>query len=149
MHDAARAVAGGVAGTAVLTTGLVITDVETGYQVGIFETIASFVGTGGEVLLGFVLFLAAGSVAWPLVFLALRRSLSSGRDPAVEGTVFGVALWVAFVLASAPGIGGVLLIPYYAFTLVAHLAYGYILGAVYAQLGTAGEAGTASDGLAG
>lgn len=139
MNNALRAIAGGIAGTAVLTTGLVITDVETGYQVGIFETIASFVGTPGQVTLGFVLFLAAGAVAWPLVFLAIRQSLSSGIDPAIEGTVLGILLWIAFNLTSSAGIDGVLLIPYYAFTLVAHLAYGYILGAVYAQLGDASD----------
>ncbi|WP_158059145.1 DUF6789 family protein [Halorussus halophilus] len=139
MNNAVRAIAGGIAGTAVLTAGLVITDVETGYQVGIFETIASFVGTPGQVTLGFVLFLLAGAVAWPLVFLALRQTFSSDRDPAIEGTALGVLLWVAFNVTSTSGVEGVLLIPYYAFTLVAHLAYGYILGAVYAQLGNANE----------
>lgn len=135
MNKALRAAAGGVAGTAVLTLGLVVTDMETGYRIGIFEAIASFVGTPERLTLGFVLFLAAGVLAWPLVFLAVEDYLPGGPDPAVRGTLFAVVLWVAFAFMGSPGVGFPLVVPYLAFTLVAHLAYGYIMGAVYAQLG--------------
>lgn len=135
MNKALRAVAGGVAGTAVLTLGLVVTDVETGYRIGIFEAIASFVGTPERLTLGFALFLAAGVLAWPLVFLAVEDYLPGGPDPAVRGMLFAVVLWVAFALTGTPGVDFPLVVPYLAFTLLAHLAYGYIMGAVYALLG--------------
>ncbi|WP_132058707.1 DUF6789 family protein [Halorussus amylolyticus] len=134
MNKAFRAVAGGVAGTAVLTLGLVVTDVETGYRIGIFETIANFVGTPGQVTLGFALFVLAGVFAWPLVFVAVEGYLPGGPDPAVRAIPFAFVLWVAFVLTAPPGIDFPLIIPYLALTLAAHLAYGYIVGAVYAQL---------------
>ena len=137
MHRALRAIAGGVAGTAVLSLGLILTDVETGYRIGIFGAIADFVGTPQRLALGFVLFVLAGVFAWPLVFLAVEPRIPGDRDPAMTGMAFAVLLWVAFVVAGSAGITGPLLIPYYAFTLVAHLAYGYILGAVYDQLADA------------
>ncbi|USZ69934.1 hypothetical protein NGM10_16150 (plasmid) [Halorussus salilacus] len=134
MNKAIRAVAGGVAGTAVLTLGLVVTDVETGYRIGIFEAIASFVGTPERLALGFALFVLAGVFAWPLVFVAVEDYLPGGPDPAVRGLLFAAVLWVAFALTGSPGVDFPLVVPYLALTLLAHLAYGYIMGAVYAQL---------------
>lgn len=134
MNRALSAIAGGVAGTAILSLGLIVTDVETGYQIGIFEAIAEFVGTPQRLALGFVLFVLAGVLAWPLVFLVVESALPGDRDPAMAGMALAVLLWAAFVIAGSAGVSGALLIPYLAFTFVAHLAYGYTLGAVYDQL---------------
>lgn len=134
MNRALGAIAGGVAGTAILSLGLIVTDMETGYQIGIFGAIAEFVGTPQRLALGFVLFVLAGVLAWPLVFIVVESWLPDDRDPAMAGMALAVVLWAAFVIAGSADVSGALLIPYLAFTFVAHLAYGYTLGAVYHQL---------------
>lgn len=134
MNRPTAALGGGVAGTAVLSLLLLLLEVETRSVIGIFDVIARFVRMPGSPAVGFVVFLAAGVVAWPLLFVALERYLPGGPDPARRGLVFATALWVAFVVLGRGDIHGHLLIVYVAFTLLAHLAYGFALGAVYAWL---------------
>lgn len=128
------AIAGGIAGMAVMTVLLLLLEVETREQIGIFQAVARFAGMPGNVFLGFVLFVLAGGLAWPLLFLALDDYLPGGRDPATRGAVFATVLWVAFVILGRGDISGPLLVIYAAFTLLSHLAYGFILGAVYGRL---------------
>lgn len=128
------AIAGGVAGMAVMTVLLLLLEVETREQIGIFDAVARFAGLPGNVFLGFVLFVLAGGIAWPLLFLALGDYIPTGPDPANRGAVFATVLWVAFVVLGRGDISGPLLVIYAVFTLLAHLAYGFILGAVYGRL---------------
>lgn len=128
------ALAGGVAGVTVLVTLLLFAAVQTRSAVPVFSVVARFVGVPGNVALGFALFVLAGAVAWPLVFLGLERYLPLWPDPAVRGVGFATALWVAFVLTGRGSLQGAVLLVYAAFTLVAHLAYGFVLGAVYGRL---------------
>ena len=126
-------IAGGVAGTAVLTLLLILLEVQTREQVPVFDVIARFVGVPGEQAIGFALFVLAGVVAWPLIFVSVERYLPGGPDPAARGVVLAIPLWVAFSVAGRGDIDGPLLLVYLALTFVAHVAYGWVLGAVYAH----------------
>lgn len=127
-------IAGGVAGTAVLSLLLILLEVQTREQIPVFDVIARFVGVPGEQTIGFVLFLLAGVVAWPLVFVAVEPYLPGGPDPAARGVVLSIPLWIAFSVAGRGDISGPLLLVYLALTFVAHIAYGWVMGAVYAHL---------------
>ncbi len=133
MRRPANAIAGGVAGTAVLSLLLLFLEVETREALGIFDAIARFAGMPGQISLGFAVFVAAGIVAWPLLFLAVEDYLPRD-DPAAAGLLFGAALWVPFAVIGRGDLTGPELFIYAVFTLLAHLAYGFVLGAVTAHL---------------
>lgn len=128
------ALAGGAAATAVMSLVLAIVEVEARYAIGIFEAIARFVRVPGNPFLGFVIYAAAGVVAWPLLFVSLKPYVPIDADPAVAGMALATLLWVAFATIGRGDIDGPLLLVYLTFTLLAHLAYGFTLGAVYARL---------------
>ncbi|QLD89447.1 hypothetical protein HWV07_10560 [Natronomonas salina] len=134
MNRISSAVAGGIAGTAVMTLMLLLLEVETRSAMDVFYVIALFVGTPEDPATGFALFVGAGIVAWPLLFIALEPYLPRGPDPAARGVVFAAVLWVPFVILGRGDIAGPLLIFYVAYTLFAHVAYGFTLGAVYGRL---------------
>lgn len=127
-------VAGGVAGTAMLTLSLLLLEVQTREQIRMFDVIARFVGLPQQTTVGFILFVLAGVLAWPLLFLAIEGYLPFGPDPAARGAVMAVALWIAFAYAGRGALSGPLLLIYAGYTFFAHIAYGFILGAVYAYL---------------
>ncbi|XVH30470.1 DUF6789 family protein [Haloferacaceae archaeon DSL9] len=142
MKRIGSAIAGGVAGMAVMSLLLLLLEVETREQIGVFDAVARFVGMPGNTFLGFVFFLAAGCLAWPLLFLALE-SMVPIRDRATKGMLFATVLWIAFVITGRGDLSGPLLLIYAVFTLISHLAYGFTLGAVYNRL--LGPDRTASD----
>lgn len=127
-------IGGGVAGTAVLTLSLLLLEVQTREQIRMFDVIARFVGLPEQTTVGFVLFVLAGVLAWPLLFLAIEEYLPFGPDPAARAAVMAVALWVAFAYAGRGTLSGPLLLIYAGFTFFAHIAYGFVLGAVYGHL---------------
>lgn len=131
MNKPTSAVIGGGVAAAVLSVILLVIDVETRSQIGIFEVVARFVGMPGNLVLGFVLFFAAGTFAWPLIFVALESYLPIGPDPAIRGMGFALPLWVAFVVLGRGDLSGAILVVYTVLTLFAHLVYGFVLGAVY------------------
>ena len=133
VNDALSGIAGGIAGTAAMTVFLFIADAFSGFRIRSFETIALLVGIPNNLLFGFLLFAAAGTIAWPLLFVALVQYLPGGRDE-IRGAVFATVLWISFALAFSSGLGGVSLVLYLVFTLVAHWVYGLILGGVYGRL---------------
>lgn len=134
MNRPLSAVAGGVAGTAVLAFFLLLLEVETREEVAMFEVIARFAGLPDQLALGFVVFLLAGVFAWPLAFVGLEPYIPVGADPAARGLLVGFVLWVAFFLTGRGDIGYPVVIVFAVFTLVAHLVYGFVMGAVYARL---------------
>lgn len=134
MNRPASAVAGGVVGTVVMSTFLLLLEVETREAIPVFEVIARFVGTPGQTAVGFVLFAAAGAIAWPLLFVALESYIPRGPDPAARGVVFATGLWIVFAVTGRGDLGGSVLAIYVGYTLFAHWAYGFTLGAVYARL---------------
>lgn len=123
------AVVGGVVGTAVLSLLLLLFDVQTRSALGIFAAIARFVGLPGQLALGFVLFALVGILVWPVLFLVLFEYLPR-PDPAASGVVFAVPLWGAFVVIGRGDLVGVPLLIYAGGTLLAHLTYGFTVGAV-------------------
>ncbi|WP_224270129.1 DUF6789 family protein [Haloprofundus salinisoli] len=138
MNRPLSAIAGGVTGIAVMSLLLLFLEVETRSNLAIFESVARFAGMPGNVTFGFILFVLAGVFAWPLAFMALERYIPGGPDPATRGMVLAVALWVVFVLTGRGGLSGGLLAIYVIFTLLAHLCYGFLLGAVYGRLTSEG-----------
>lgn len=140
MNRGRSALAGGIAATAVMSLLLVLLEAETRSALEVFYVIARFVGTPTDPATGFALFVAAGVLAWPLLFVALEPYLPRGPDPAARGVVFATILWVPFVILGRGDIGGPLVVFYAVYTLVAHWAYGFTLGAVYARLLDGGPA---------
>ena len=136
MHRALRAIAGGAAGTAVMLVILLIGEAQTRYLMGTPAAIARFVGTPGRLYVGLLLFVAAGILLWPLLFVAVTRfrPIPEEGDAAVRGMAFAVVLWIAFVILGSGDLGGAIFVLYLVFTLLAHLAYGFTLGAVFARL---------------
>lgn len=134
MNRVGGAVAGGVAGTALMSLVFVLMEVQTRYVLLIFDVIARFVRQPGNPYIGFLLFAVAGTVVWPLVFVALEDYIPRGPDPAVRGMVFAAALWVPFVITGRGNLAWPTVLLYATFTLFAHLVYGFTLGAVYASL---------------
>lgn len=136
MNRAFSAVAAGGVATAVMSLALAMFEVEARYAIGIFEAIARFVRVPGNLFIGFVLYAVVGTIAWPLLFVSLKPYVPFDLDPAVAGMLLAVPLWVAFATVGHGSSQGTLLLLYLAFTLLAHLAYGFTLGAVYASLVT-------------
>ncbi|WP_218836348.1 DUF6789 family protein [Halorarum salinum] len=134
MNKPTSAVLGGAAGVAVLSVALLLIEVETRSRIGLFDVVARFVGVPGNQALGFLLFVAAGTFAWPLLFVALEAYLPLGPDPAIRGVGFAIPLWVAFVVLGRGDLSGAILVVYGVLTLFAHVAYGFTLGAVYGRL---------------
>ena len=137
MNRAFSAVLGGAVGTAVMSVVLAMIEVEARYAIGVFEAIARFARVPGEPALGFLIYVVVGTVVWPLLFLSLEAYVPLDLDPAVAGMLMGTVLWTAFAAIGRGDISGALLLVYLSFTLLAHLAYGFTLGAVYARF--AGE----------
>ncbi|NEU56993.1 DUF6789 family protein [Halorussus sp. MSC15.2] len=128
------AIAGGVVGMAAMSIAFALLEVETRYEVGIFAGIARFVMLPGNLLFGFLVFVAFGAVVWPLLFVLFEDRIPGGPDPARRGLVFATLLWVLFALTGSGEVTGATLLIYGSLTLVGHLAYGFILGAVYGRI---------------
>lgn len=134
MNRPLSAIGGGVVGTAVLSVLMIMLRFQTRGEVGIFKAIARFVGVPDRIVIGFVLFAVAGVLLWPLLFVVLEPYIPFGPDPADRGMVLAGVLWIAFVLTSWGKIGWPIVLVYAVATLIAHLAYGFALGSVYAYL---------------
>ncbi|WP_331236554.1 DUF6789 family protein [Natronorarus salvus] len=136
--DGVVGAAGGLVGTAMLTVVLLIAESIGAFSMEAFGSIARTAGLdafGPAIVMGYLLFLAGGTVPWPLLFASLKEYLPGGSDP-VKGIVFGTVLWTGFALAFNPGFVGLTLVAYLVLTLVAHWAYGVGLGVVFEYLAT-------------
>lgn len=127
------AIVGGLAGMSAMSMAFALLEVETRYEIGIFAGIARFVMLPGNLLFGFLVFVFFGAVVWPLLFVAIEDYIPKGPDPAKRGMVFATALWVLFFFTARGDVSGATLLIYGSLTLVGHLAYGFILGAVYGR----------------
>lgn len=134
MNRPLSAIAGGVTGISVMSLLLLLLNVQTRDRVATFEAVARFVGLPDQIAVGFALFVVAGAVAWPLLFVALEERIPGGPDPATRGMAFGAVLWVFFAVLGRGDLDGPLLLIYLVFTLISHLAYGFVLGLVYGRL---------------
>ena len=61
-------------------------------------------------------------------------ALPGGNDAATQGLLFGLVLWVAFLVLGTGELTWPFVLLYLFFTLVGHLAYGFILGFGYDRL---------------
>jgi hypothetical protein len=134
MKRVLSAILGGAVGTAVLSVVLAMLEVEARYAIDIFGAIARFVRVPGNPALGFAIYAFVGTVVWPLLFLSLERYVPLDLDPAIAGMLLGSVLWFAFAFIGKGEMNTGLLLVYLTFTWVAHLAYGFSMGAVYAPL---------------
>jgi cytochrome c oxidase subunit 1 len=127
--------AGAVAGGAGLLVMLAVLAVGAQRGVFTFDTFGSFASLVyldrffPPVLAGLAVFAVIGTTAWPLLFTSLEPYLP-GRTIQVRGTVFSGTLWLGYVVGAYPGYDGLRLAGFLAFTLVAHVAYGFALGNV-------------------
>ncbi|MCU4802616.1 hypothetical protein OB920_19835 [Halobacteria archaeon HArc-gm2] len=131
--DGVVGAAGGLAGTASLTVGLLIAESIGAFDRESFALLTRMIGLEGyvpAVLFGFFLFLLGGMIPWPLLFASLKEYLPGESDP-VKGAFFGGAIWTGFVLAFYTGQSGLMLVAYVILTFLAHVFYGLSLGAVF------------------
>jgi len=133
MNRAVAAIAAGAVGTMVMSAALAIFEVQTRYAIGIFAAIARFVRVPDNLFAGFVVYVLVGTVAWPLLFVSLKPYVPLDLDPAVAGMLFALPLWIAFAIVGHGDVTGAIVVLFVAFTLIAHLVYGFVLGAVYAS----------------
>lgn len=133
-RGAVIAVVGGFVGTAVMTLVLVAANAVTEFRFAVFSTLSETVGVPESAFVGFVLFYAAGTFAWPLLFVTIGQFLPGSRD-AIRGAFFAFVLWTGFVLAFVPPVSGMALVVYAAATLLAHVAYGTTMGLVFDRYG--------------
>ncbi len=137
MNRFLRAISAGVAATTVMMLVFLFSQVQTRSQLGAPEAIARFVGMPDNHLVGFAVFCAIGIAVWPVVFVFLRERITGRwglRDPTVQGLAFGVVLWFAFLVFGTGQLTWPFLVLYLLFTLVGHLAYGFVLGYVYERV---------------
>lgn len=138
MNRFLRAIGAGAAATAVMMAIFLFTEVQTRSRLDAPNAIARFVGLPEQPIVGFVIFAAVGVFVWPIVFVAIEEYLASlpgGRDVAIRGVIFGLALWVAFLVLGTGELTWPFVLLYLLFTLLGHLAYGFTLGVIYQQLG--------------
>lgn len=82
---------------------------------------------------------ALGLIAFPIGFVVLREMLGLGA-PVMAGAIWGVLLWIGAGAVIAPLAG---MAPFFdagqiaAASLIAHLAYGVVLGGVYGRASAA------------
>lgn len=139
VFDGAIGAVSGAVGTAAMTVVLLVASTLGGFQMSSLAMIVELTGIAAiapehSIVVGYLLFLGGGMVTWPLLFASIGRYLP-GETYARQGAFFGFVLWTGFVLAFYAGYAGFALAVYVVSTLVAHLVYGFSLGAVLDYLG--------------
>jgi cytochrome c oxidase subunit 1 len=133
--NASIAAVGGFVGTLLMAGGLGTAAVVGVFDLAALSELAELVGLPATPLLGAVLFLAGGTVTWPLLFLAFSDYLP-GRLLFETGLVFATVISSGFLIAFYNGQTGLALVGYVAFVLVAHWAYGLGLTVTFRFLQT-------------
>lgn len=137
MNRFLRAISAGLAATTVMSLVFLFSQVQTRQQLGAPEAIARFAGVPDQPVIGFMLFSAAGVLLWPVVFVFARgllAELPGGHDAVGQGLLFGLVLWVLFLVLGTGELTWPFVLLYLFFTLMGHLAYGFILGFGYERL---------------
>ncbi|WP_458207612.1 DUF6789 family protein [Haladaptatus sp. NG-SE-30] len=136
--QAVQSLKAGVLSTGLMVFIFLVAEAEARFNLGVPAAIAKFVRMPGQLYLGFIVFVLAGIVLWPLVFAAIEgylTALPGGEDVGIRGIVFALLLWVAFLVLGSAGLklAGPFLVLYLVFTLIAHVVYGYSLGVLYGR----------------
>lgn len=128
LREGVIGVAAGSAGMAAMT-GVLFGGVAVGaFDFAPIAGLAAIVGLGENRSIGYALLSVAGVTIWPLLFVAIGDRVP-GRSPPLRGLSFGTVMWSGLVLAFYAGQSGSTLVFYAAFTLLAHWAYAFVLGA--------------------
>lgn len=138
LADGVVGAAGGLVGTAMMSVVFLIAQSLGVFTLTDFAILTQLVGLEGyvpEVLFGYVMFLGGGMFPWPLLFASLKAYLPGESSP-VSGAFFGGAMWTGFVLAFYTDQTGLGLALYAVLTLIAHVVYGFGLGAVFDYFAT-------------
>jgi cytochrome c oxidase subunit 1 len=122
-RNASMAAIGGFIGTFLMTGGIGTAIVIGVLDPASFGEIAELIGLPQNPYVGAVLFLVAGTVTWPLLFLAFQEYLP-GRRMFETGLVFATLIATGFSVAFFTGQTGLALVGYLIFVFVAHWAYG-------------------------
>jgi cytochrome c oxidase subunit 1 len=131
VREAGVAAAAGLAGMAAMAP-LLALGVLTGLLTpGAFAGLAEIVGLGPDLAIGLFIFVGGGLTTLPLLFVSLATFLPPARSVALRGATFAVVVWSGFAVAFYDGQTGLALAGFLALTLLAHVVYGYVLGAVY------------------
>jgi uncharacterized membrane protein YagU involved in acid resistance len=107
-------------------------------MMGMLGMVAALVGQEGSIAVGWVVHLAI-SVAFGLGYAVILGAFVDGWARAVAfGALYGVGAWVAGALVAMPAMMGMPVLQVGAMqlqSLVGHLVYGVVLGAVYQAVG--------------
>jgi uncharacterized membrane protein YagU involved in acid resistance len=132
--DTKNAILGGIAATIVMTLmAMFVAPMMTGMPMDIAAMIAGMMGAGYAI--GMVIHLMMGIVIFPLLYVFVVYERLPG-SPLVRGLIWGVLLWVVAIVVVMPmagagflmaNIGGMMAV---VASLIAHLFYGGILGAI-------------------
>ncbi|WP_254545211.1 DUF6789 family protein [Halomarina pelagica] len=139
--DGVIGAAGGFVGTALMTVVLLVAQGLGAFDTASFADLARLINLQAVLdpgllqAVGYLIFLAGGMTAWPLLFASVEQYLP-GATMARRGVSFGTVLWTGFVLAFYGGQTGTALYLYAGLTLVAHWVYGFGLGLVFTYFST-------------
>ncbi|KTG08628.1 hypothetical protein AUR64_18355 [Haloprofundus marisrubri] len=95
-----------------------------------FAGLAEIVMLGDSFAIGSFIFIAGGMTSLPLLFVSLAVFLP-GSTLARRGVTYATIVWTGFIIAFYTQQTGTALAGYLVITLVAHWAYGYVLGLLY------------------
>jgi hypothetical protein len=132
MDDTLAAIGGGIVGTVVMLVIFYGAEMTTGYSFQAPEVMATMINA--PAVLGLALFVGAGAILWPLLFAVFGWRLP-GSSQVASGVVVALILWVAFTVGFSQGLARGDVALFVVVGLVAHLAYGVILGGAYQELG--------------
>ncbi len=129
-----RAIIGGAVGTGLLTTMMyLVAPAMTGRAMDIAAMLSSVMG--GSWALGMMAHLANGIIVFPLVYILVVSQRLPGT-PWLRGMVWGIVLWLLAQLVMLPAMGSGFFgakaggMPSAISSLLGHLVYGVVLGAV-------------------
>lgn len=134
MHpNPVRAMAGGFAGTVVMTAMMYMVAPMMGLRMDIAEMLGSMLGNNW--MAGMMMHFVNGTIIFPLIYAYLLYAWLPG-SPTAKGTAWGVILWVLAQVVVMPMMGG----GFFSMamggmmaavgSLIGHLLYGSILGAI-------------------
>ena len=132
VKQAALGAAAGLAGMAAMAPFLGAAWALDAFELAAVAGLSDIVGFDGSFLLGSVIFVGGGMTTLPLLFASLAVFLP-GEAMSAKGAVFGAIVWTGFAVAFWSEQTGATLALYLLFTLLAHLAYGTVLGTLYGR----------------
>lgn len=130
VKQAALGAAAGFAGMAAMAPFLAAAWALGAFELSAVAGLSDIVSLGPSFLIGAVIFVGGGMTTLPLLLVSLAVFLP-GEAMSRKGAVFGAIVWTGFAVAFWSEQTGTALALFLAFTLAAHLAYGYVFGIIY------------------